>query len=64
MWTRAAMLGEHIRATAGGWRAIGRINEKERGANMNGYERAFRTLSFEETDCVPTWGGYVVSADF
>jgi hypothetical protein len=31
---------------------------------MNGYERALRTLRFEETDCVPTFGGWVVSADF
>ncbi len=31
---------------------------------MNGYERACRTLSFEETDCVATWGGWIVSASF
>lgn len=31
---------------------------------MNGYERALRTLRFEETDCVATWGGWIVSADF
>ena len=31
---------------------------------MNGYERAVRTLRFEETDCVATWGGWVVSAGF
>ena len=31
---------------------------------MNGYERAIRTFRFEETDCVPTWGGWIVSAGF
>jgi len=31
---------------------------------MNGYERALRTLRFEETDCVATWGGWICSADF
>ncbi|MDP7253800.1 MAG: hypothetical protein QGF00_29640 [Planctomycetota bacterium] len=31
---------------------------------MNGYERALRTLRFEETDCVATFGGWVVSAGF
>lgn len=31
---------------------------------MNGYERALRTLRFEKTDCVATWGGWIVSADF
>jgi len=31
---------------------------------MNGYERAVRTLRFEETDCVATWGGWIVSAGF
>ena len=31
---------------------------------MNGYERALRTLRFEPTDCVPTWGGWIVSAGF
>ena len=31
---------------------------------MNGYERALRTLRFEETDCVATWGGWIVSAGF
>ena len=28
------------------------------------YERALRTLRFEETDCVATWGGLIVSASF
>ena len=31
---------------------------------MNGYERALRTLRFEATDCVPTFGGWIVSAGF
>ena len=31
---------------------------------MKGYERALRTLRFEVTDCVPTFGGWVVSAGF
>ena len=31
---------------------------------MTGYERALRTLRFEETDCVATWGGWIVSAGF
>ena len=31
---------------------------------MKGYERACRTLRFEETDCVATWGGWIVSAGF
>ena len=31
---------------------------------MNGYERALRTLRFEKTDCVATWGGWIVSAGF
>lgn len=31
---------------------------------MNGYERALRTLRFEDTDCVATWGGWIVSASF
>jgi hypothetical protein len=31
---------------------------------MNGYERALRTLRFEATDCVPTWGGWISSAGF
>ena len=31
---------------------------------MNGYERALRTLNFQPTDCVPTWGGWIVSAGF
>jgi len=31
---------------------------------MNGYERALRTLRFEETDCVATWSGWIVSAGF
>ena len=31
---------------------------------MNGYERALRALRFEVTDCVPTFGGWIVSADF
>lgn len=31
---------------------------------MNGYERAQRTLRFEETDCATTWGGWIVSAGF
>lgn len=31
---------------------------------MNGYERALRALRFEATDCVPTFGGWIVSADF
>lgn len=31
---------------------------------MNGYERAVRTLRFEPTDCVPTWGGWIASASF
>ena len=31
---------------------------------MNGYERALRTLRFETTDCVATWGGWIVSAGF
>lgn len=31
---------------------------------MNGYERSLAALRFEETDCVPTWGGYLVSAGF
>ena len=31
---------------------------------MTGYERALRTLRFEETDCVATWGGWIVSASF
>jgi hypothetical protein len=31
---------------------------------MNGYERALRTLRFQETDCVATWGGWIVSAGF
>ena len=31
---------------------------------MNGYERALRALRFEKTDCTPTWGGYIVSAEF
>ena len=31
---------------------------------MNGYERALRTLNFETTDCVATWGGWIVSAAF
>ena len=31
---------------------------------MTGYERAVRALRFEPTDCVPTWGGWIVSADF
>ena len=31
---------------------------------MTGYERALRTLRFEETDSVATWGGWIVSAGF
>ena len=31
---------------------------------MNGYERAVRTLHLENTDCVATWGGYIVSPSF
>jgi len=31
---------------------------------MNGYERALRTFRLEETDCVPTWGGWVASESF
>jgi hypothetical protein len=31
---------------------------------VNGYERALRTLRFEPTDCVATWGGWIVSAGF
>lgn len=31
---------------------------------MAGYERAIRTFRLEETDCVPTWGGWTVSAGF
>ena len=31
---------------------------------MNGYKRTLGALHFEKTDCVPTWGGYIVSADF
>ena len=31
---------------------------------MTGYERAVRALRFEPTDCVPTWGGWIASADF
>lgn len=31
---------------------------------MNGYERALRTLGFQEADCVPTWGGWILSAPF
>ena len=31
---------------------------------MNGYERALRTLCFEVTDCVPTFGGWIASASF
>ena len=31
---------------------------------MTGYERALRTLRFEQTDCVATWGGWIVSAEF
>ncbi len=29
-----------------------------------GQERALRALRFEETDAVPTWGGWIVSASF
>ncbi len=31
---------------------------------MTGYERALGALTFHETDCVPTWGGWVVSPGF
>ena len=31
---------------------------------MNGYERALRTLRFQDVDCVATWGGWIVSAGF
>jgi hypothetical protein len=31
---------------------------------MNGYERSLRTLRYEKTDCVPTWSGWIVSAEF
>jgi len=31
---------------------------------MTGYERAIRTLTFQSTDYVPTWGGWIVSEDF
>ena len=31
---------------------------------VNGFERSLAALRFEETDCVPTWGGYIVSAGF
>lgn len=31
---------------------------------MSGYERALGTLGFERTDCVATWGGWIVSASF
>ena len=31
---------------------------------MNGYERALRTLRFQKTDCVASWGGWIVSASF
>ena len=34
------------------------------GKQVNGYERALRTLRFEETDRVATWGGWIVSAGF
>ena len=27
-------------------------------------DRALRTLRFEGTDCVATWGGWIVSANF
>ena len=31
---------------------------------MTGYDRALRTLRFEETDRVATWGGWIASASF
>jgi len=31
---------------------------------MNGHERAWRTLRFEQTDRAATWGGWIVSASF
>ena len=31
---------------------------------MTGYERAVRALRSEQTDCVPTWGGWISSASF
>jgi len=31
---------------------------------MNGYERALQSLTFDETDCAATWGGWVVSDSF
>lgn len=31
---------------------------------MNGYERARKALTFQQIDCVPTFGGWIVSPDF
>ncbi len=31
---------------------------------MNGYERALATLSFQKTDRVATWGGWIANVDF